>query len=139
VREPSLGVPERNGKVHRLVLRRETGFDTPILESTSGLEPLTCSLRVITQALQGLAQGCKSCIDKPTSFLSFALCCTVLRSRWYQSGIKTSVSYSLTAGPMRQAPTFGATIRRHLFLGVAECCRIGLDKQISLLAVARRF
>jgi hypothetical protein len=28
-------------------------------EPTSGLEPLTCSLRVITQALQGPAQGCK--------------------------------------------------------------------------------
>jgi len=31
---------------------------------------------------------------------------------------------------------FGATIRRHLFLGVAVSCRIGLDKLISLLTVA---
>ena len=50
-------------------------------EPTSGLEPLSCSLRVITQALQGVAQGCKCRIDKPVSFLSFARCCTVLRSR----------------------------------------------------------
>jgi hypothetical protein len=56
-------------------------------EPTSGLEPLTCSLRVITQALQGVAQLCKSRIPKPVSFLRFAPCCTVLRSRWYQSGI----------------------------------------------------
>jgi hypothetical protein len=35
--------------------------------------------------------------------------------------------------------TFGATIRRHGFLGVAVCCRIGLPKQISLLVVARCF
>jgi hypothetical protein len=28
-------------------------------EPTSGLEPLTCSLRVITQPLQGCAGGCK--------------------------------------------------------------------------------
>jgi hypothetical protein len=30
----------------------------------------------------------------------------------------------------------GATIRRHLFLGVVVGCRIGLDKLISLLTVA---
>jgi hypothetical protein len=58
-------------------------------EPTSGLELPTCSLRVITQALQGVARVCKSRIDKPISFLSFARCCTVLRSRWYQSGIRS--------------------------------------------------
>jgi hypothetical protein len=59
-------------------------------EPTSGLEPLTCSLRVITQALQGCAGDCKSRISKLVSFLRIAPCCTVLRSRWYQCGIKTS-------------------------------------------------
>jgi hypothetical protein len=54
---------------------------------TSGLEPLTCSLRVITQVLQEFAGVCKSRISKPVSLLSFAGCCTVLRSQWYQSGI----------------------------------------------------
>jgi hypothetical protein len=105
-------------------------------EPTSGLEPLTCSLRVCGQWLLSVARVCKSRISKPLSLLLLALCCTVLRSRWYQSGIKTSVSYSLTAGPMRQAPTFGATIRRHVFLGVATRCRNRLSKPISLLAVA---
>src|SRR5215217_7746661 len=42
------------------------------------------SLRVITQALQGLAQECKSRISKRLSVLGVAECCTVLRSRWYQ-------------------------------------------------------
>jgi hypothetical protein len=56
-------------------------------EPTSGLEPLTCSLRVIGQPLQGLAQGCKYRIPKRLSFLCLALCCTVLRSRWCQSGV----------------------------------------------------
>jgi hypothetical protein len=56
-------------------------------EPTSGLEPLTCSLRVITQALQGCAGGCKSRISRRLSLLRVAACCTVLRSRWYQSGI----------------------------------------------------
>jgi hypothetical protein len=53
-------------------------------EPTSGLEPLTRSLRVIHQALQGLARGCKSRISKPVSILWIALCCPVLRSRWCQ-------------------------------------------------------
>ncbi len=44
-------------------------------------------LRVIIQALQGFAQACKSRISRQFSFLRFALRCTVLRSRWYQSGI----------------------------------------------------
>jgi hypothetical protein len=48
------------------------------------------SLRVITQALQGCAQACKSRISKPVSFLCFAECCTVLRSRWYQSGVRST-------------------------------------------------
>src|SRR5215204_1020120 len=38
-------------------------------EPTSGLEPLTCSLRVMHQALQGFARGCKCRISKPYSFL----------------------------------------------------------------------
>jgi hypothetical protein len=42
---------------------------------------------VIIHALQGFAEGCKSRISKPISFLLFAACCTVLRSRWYQSGV----------------------------------------------------
>src|SRR5215213_7593000 len=56
-------------------------------EPTSGLEPLICSLRVITQALQGCAGDCKCRIFRGVSFPCLAACCTVLRSRWYQSGI----------------------------------------------------
>src|SRR5215213_10402264 len=48
-----------------------------------------CSLRVITQALQGFARACKSRIYRRLSVLRIAASCTVLRSRWYQSGIKT--------------------------------------------------
>jgi hypothetical protein len=46
------------------------------------------SLRVITQALQGFAQACESRISRRLSLLRLAACYTVLRSRWYQSGIK---------------------------------------------------
>jgi hypothetical protein len=59
-------------------------------EPTSGLEPLSCSLRVIHQALQGVAEACESRISRQLSLLWLAACCTVLRSRWYQSGIKTT-------------------------------------------------
>ena len=46
------------------------------------------SLRVISKTLQGFARGCKSRISKRLSLLWVAERCTVLRSRWYQSGIK---------------------------------------------------
>jgi hypothetical protein len=49
-------------------------------------------LRVIGRALQRFAQECKSCISKRLSLLQVAERCTVLRSRWCQSGIK-SLSY----------------------------------------------
>jgi hypothetical protein len=90
-------------------------------EPTSGLEPLTCSLRVIGHALQGCAQACKSRISKPVSLLRFAARCTVLRSRWYQSGIKRSDSYSLRAGPIART----RDLRSHNPLTpVSECCRM---------------
>jgi integrase len=49
-------------------------------------------LRVIIQALQELARACKSRISKQVSLLWLATCCTVLRSRWYQSGINSGNS-----------------------------------------------
>jgi hypothetical protein len=58
------------------------------------------SLRVIGHVLQGVARGCNSRISKLFSRLRFAGCCTVLRPRWYQSGIRTRDSYSLTVGPV---------------------------------------
>src|SRR5215210_8142375 len=45
-------------------------------------------LRVIGQALQRCAGGCKCRISRRLSLLWVAACCTVLRSRWYQCGIK---------------------------------------------------
>jgi hypothetical protein len=39
--------------------------------------------------LQGFAQACKSLISKGFSLLRFALGCTVLRSRWCQSGVRS--------------------------------------------------
>jgi hypothetical protein len=45
---------------------------------------------VIIQVLQGYARACKSRISKRFSFLCLAQCCTVLRSRWCQSDVKTT-------------------------------------------------
>jgi hypothetical protein len=56
------------------------------------------SLRVIIQALQRFARACKTRISKPVSFLSFARCCTVLRSRWYQIGIINTLSSTFDEG-----------------------------------------
>jgi hypothetical protein len=71
-------------------------------EPTSGLEPLTCSSRVIGHALQGLARGCKYRVSKRLSLLRAALSCTVLRSRWYQSGINISAFVLRPAAPARR-------------------------------------
>jgi hypothetical protein len=49
-------------------------------EPTSGLEPLSCSLRVCGQWLLSVAQACKSRINKRFFFPSFARYCRVLRS-----------------------------------------------------------
>src|SRR5215207_5188726 len=51
-------------------------------------------LRVITQALQGFAVPCKPRISRRLSLLWVAACCTVLRSRWYQSGINRGLASS---------------------------------------------
>jgi hypothetical protein len=61
-------------------------------EPTSGLEPLTCSLRVRQYALQGLARGCKTLISRQLSLLRVAGRCTVLRSRWCQSGVNFALA-----------------------------------------------
>jgi hypothetical protein len=49
-------------------------------EPTSGLEPLTCSLRVCGQGLLGVAQVCKSRIDKGFSVLCIAHYCRLLHA-----------------------------------------------------------
>ena len=49
-------------------------------EPTSGLEPLSCSLRVCGQWLLSVAQNCKSRISKRFIVPSIAHYCRVLRS-----------------------------------------------------------
>ena len=61
-------------------------------EPTSGLEPLTCSLRVIGHTLQEFARACKCRINRRLSLLRVATRCTVLRPRWCQSGINITLS-----------------------------------------------
>jgi hypothetical protein len=60
-------------------------------EPTSGLEPLTCSLRVIIRMFPDVAGGCETRITKPLSLLRVALSCRVLRSRWCQSGVNITL------------------------------------------------
>jgi hypothetical protein len=92
------------------------------------------SLRVCGQPLQGFAQGSKYRIPKRLSFLCLALCCTVLRSRWYQSGIKRSDSYSLMAGPMTRT----RDLRSHNPpTSVATCCGTLQDRLIYTSFFAR--
>ena len=55
-----------------------------------------CSLRVIKRALQGFAGVCKSRIFRRFPFPWLAECCTVLRPRWYQSGINVALVLTST-------------------------------------------
>src|SRR5918999_4162215 len=73
-------------------------------EPTSGLEPLTCSLRVITQALQGCAGDCECRICRGDFFLRLAECCTVLRTLWCQSGVNAIRKSSRHHAASRTAP-----------------------------------
>jgi hypothetical protein len=62
-------------------------------------------VRVIGRALQRLARACKSRISRRHSLLWVAGCCTVLRSQWYQRGIKhPSCGTSKGASRLREAP-----------------------------------
>src|SRR5215203_7135127 len=65
--------------------------------------PDLISLRVITQALQGFAQECKSRIFRGVSFLSLAACCTVLRSQWYQNSLSFGLHRRGPVGPLGRA------------------------------------
>jgi hypothetical protein len=56
-------------------------------EPTSGLEVLSCSSRVLIHALRVCARVCRDRISKLVSLLRLAACCTVMRSRWCQSGV----------------------------------------------------
>jgi hypothetical protein len=53
------------------------------------------SLGVIIHTLQGFAEGCKCRISKPYSLLRLAVRCTVLRSRWCQSGVNFTLVSAL--------------------------------------------
>jgi hypothetical protein len=82
-------------------------------EPTSGLEPLTCSLRMISHALQGSARDCKSRISKGFFLLCFAACCPILRSRWYQSGINIALPSARKDGGLKNRK-FGLSRLCHL-------------------------
>jgi len=89
------GMTERlDTSVAGFVMEAVYGICRKKREPTSGLEPLSCSLRVIIHALQGCAGGCKYPSSKGISLLCLAEGCTVLRSRWYQSGINRGIAAS---------------------------------------------
>jgi hypothetical protein len=80
-------VDERTRADLRLLMRLRVtgGEDLTILTVLTRTDNLL--IRVIHQALQRFAQPCKSRISRRFPLLRVAACYTVLRSRWYQSGI----------------------------------------------------
>ena len=75
------------------------------------------SLRVIINTLRGLAEVCNYRIPKRLSLLWVAACCTVLRSRWCQSGVK----------PFEKLWS-GVEIARPYALGSHSYCKIYLKR-----------
>ena len=71
------------------------------------------SSRVMRQALQGFARACETRISKGVSILQAAVCCTVLGSRWCQSGVKPF-----------EKPWSGVEIARPHALGSHSYCKI---------------
>src|SRR5215208_4600250 len=72
-------------------------------EPTSGLKPLSCSLRVIIHVLQGFAEGCKSPISRPVSFLCPALHRIALPvvSEWCQLSLSHPHNLTSTSSPFQ--------------------------------------
>jgi len=88
------GVKKQVARYHSLLLYLSFSCKSRQKESRradSNRLPLL-QLRVITQALQAFAQGCRLRLDESVSLLCHALCCAVLRSRWCQSGVKIHVT-----------------------------------------------
>ena len=65
-----LGVPERNGKVHRLALRREFGLFKP--NDVSGRANSNRCPKLITSVRSVVAQDCASRVNKRILLLSLA-------------------------------------------------------------------
>jgi hypothetical protein len=89
------------------------------------------SLRVIIHTLQGFAGTCKFRINKRLSLLRFAACCAVLRSRWYQSGIRIALPSARTDGGLKNRK-YGLSRLCHLRKGVniEEQARVPQNPQI---------
>ncbi len=102
-------------------------------EPTRGLEPLACSLRVIIHTLQGFARACKSPISRPVSFPFLAQYCTVLHSRWCQSGVNIAARLSSYSGPGLPARPCVRLKWRGSPDSVAQPERLGLHRGPSAL------
>jgi hypothetical protein len=103
---PNAASRDQNGAnknpLHHRGFYRPPGFSCKSphdTEPTSGLEPLTCSLRVINRVFHGLAGVCKTRISRRLSLLWLAPCCTALRSRWCQSGVNRGIAASRSCSP----------------------------------------
>src|SRR5215208_4840927 len=100
-------------------------------EQTRTADPI--SLRVIIHALQGFARACKSPISKGFSPLRLSMCCTVLRSRWCQSGVKKLPAMNWCF-PYAALPLYGDSASTELMLGVASGAGFGRRASRPLVA-----
>jgi len=87
--------------------------------------------------LQGFAQDCKSRIDKQVSFPCLALCCTVLRSRWCQSGVNWCQNFVLRCHPGAARPCTLAGVPCVATVGGTRCLSLSEIAQLCGLRLSR--
>src|ERR671910_311782 len=95
----SANAPKLSAKGSSSTLLRREGARTWSSHTDVGIRPFCFALwsnertrttdLLITSDLSGVAGGCKCRISRRLSLLRVAACCPVLRSRWYQSGIRS--------------------------------------------------
>ncbi len=118
-----LGVLPSSFPVRTILLRIEVKE-----EPTSGLEPLTCSLRVIKKVFLSVAGVCRTRIHKPFSLLQLAPRCRVLRPRWCQSGVNMSLVSTSSKGFL--VPVLYGFLRKVLSGARESCVRGSFANQI---------
>jgi hypothetical protein len=103
----------------RLYFSRAFGLSMPILgEPTSGLEPLTCSLRVRFGPLY---------ISRKVAYLQGKVAAAYRRVTSDYAQVSVPVSVRQLLRGLEPATSSRATIRRTLLPKVADSCRIRLD------------
>jgi hypothetical protein len=136
VRPAAVVEVNREATADEITLKLEQVTDLRVLQEKRRADERTRTaglilLRVIIQVLLVFARGCKSRIYKVLSLLCLAPSCTVLRSRWCQSGVKIALPSAFTDGELKHRK-YGLSRLCHLRkrINIEEQTRVPQNPQI---------